>query len=463
MKLNYFNFKQFQDKVLMTNDLGSHLFVSEDQFKTIVTGKVDSASELGQKLLSKHMAYDDTKLEYSAFLKHDLRRIKNHLNTATSLHIFVVTTACNMSCIYCQANNGEKCSSLFMTKEIAEKAVDIALQSPTHYLSFEFQGGEPLLNFDVIKHIVTYTEQKKGDHEISYNVVTNLTLLTDEILDFLCEHHFGISTSIDGPELVHNSNRPFPNGNGTFSKVVDSVQRIRNRGLRVGAIQTTTRAALQYPREIARAYRDLGFESIFIRPLTPLGKATVNWDQIGYTPDEFLEFYSAALDELIQINKTERFLKEDHAAIFLSRIGGKSINYMELRSPCGAGIGQLAYYSDGYVFTCDEGRMLYEMGDRAFCLGNVFESSYNDIINNGVCKTVCASSILETIPSCCDCVYQPYCGTCPVVNYAKSKDVIEKEPRGYRCKIYSGMLDYLFSLMLAQEKDTINILSMWSN
>ncbi len=463
MRLNYFNFKAFEDKILLTNDFGSHAFVSADEFKNVIKKDIDLDSDLGRQLLEKNMIYDDTKLEYSSFLKHDMRRIKSHVNIATSLHIFVVTTACNMSCIYCQANNGEHCSSLYMSKEMAEKAVDISLQSPARFLSFEFQGGEPLLNFDIIKHIVLYAEAHKGNHEIAYNVVTNLTLITDEILEFLNEYNFGISTSIDGPEFIHNGNRPFRDGKGTYDKVLQSIKRIREKGLRVGAIQTTTRAALQYPKEIVREYSDLGFDSMFLRPLTPLGKATVNWDEIGYTPEEFISFYTKALEELIIINKNERFLKEDHASILLSRIEGKFVNYMELRSPCGASIGQLAYYADGDIFTCDEGRMLHEMGDHTFRLGNVFTSNYSDIINNGVCKTVCASSILETIPTCCDCVYQPYCGTCPVVNYAKSQDIMEKEPRGYRCKIYSGMLDYLFKQILEDNKDTLDILKSWSN
>lgn len=463
MRLNYFNFKEFEGKFLLTNDLGCHLFVSRNDFKKLIQKDIDLDSQIGKQLLEKNIIYNDTNLEYSSFLKHDMRRVKGHVTMATSLHIFVVTTACNMRCVYCQANNGITCPSLYMTRDIAEKAVDIALQSPAHYLSFEFQGGEPLLNFEIIKYIVEYAEERKGQHDIKYNVVSNLTLITDEILEFLIEHNFGISTSIDGPELVHNSNRPFCDGSGTFNKVVDSIKRIREKGLHVGAIQTTTRASLAYPREIVRTYKELGFESIFLRPLTPLGKATLNWGKIGYTSEEFLSFYTQALDELIQINQTERFLKEDHAAILLSRIDGNFVNYMELRSPCGASIGQLAYYADGDIFTCDEGRMLHEMGDHTFRLGNVFENTYTDIINNGVCKTVCASSILETIPSCCDCVYQPYCGTCPVVNYAKSQDIIEKGPRGYRCKIYSGMLDYLFKLMLNGNANVIDILKTWSN
>ena len=408
------------------------------------------------------MIFDGSELEYSLAGKYALRTIKGHVNTATSLHIFVVTTKCNMSCVYCQANNGRECPHLMMDREMAQKAVDIALQSPEQYLSFEFQGGEPLINFEMIKFIVEYAQSHKENHEISYTIVTNLTLLNDEMLDFFVQHNFAISTSIDGNELVHNYNRPFANGEGTFQKVMESVRKIRKAGLHVGAIETTTKYSLAFPKEIIRAYVELGFDSIFIRPLTPLGKAAKSWDEIGYSWQEFIDFYAQAFEELIEINKNGRFIKEDHASILLKRIRGDFMNYMELRSPCGAGVGQLAYYADGNIFTCDEGRMLHEMGDSSFQLGNVYENTYTELIKNGVCRTVCASSVLESIPSCCDCVYQSYCGTCPVVNYALYKDVIEKEPRGYKCRIYSGILDYLFLKFYENDPETIGILNTWS-
>ena len=463
MKLNYFNFKQFGDSVLMTNDFGKYVFVSREDFQKVLSLNVDRESELYNVLNEKKMIYDESDLEYSSENKYALREIKGHVNVATSLHIFVVTTVCNMSCVYCQANNGIECSHLVMNMEMAEKAVDIALQSPEQSLCFEFQGGEPLVNFDIIKHIVEYAEIHKESHEIAYTVVTNLTLLQDEMLDFFAQHCFGISTSMDGNELVHNNNRPYADGNGTYKKVTDSIERVRKAGLQIGAIETTTRFSLKYPREIVHAYIDMGFESIFIRPLTPLGKAAKSWGKIGYTSEEFIGFYRQALDELIEINKKVRFIKEDHAAILLRRIRGDFRNYMELRSPCGAGVGQLAYYADGNIFTCDEGRMLHEMGQSTFQLGNVYDSTYTDLINNSVCKTVCASSVLETIPTCCDCVYQPYCGTCPVVNYALDGDVIEKQPRGYKCRVYSGILDYLFSKLFENEDETMQILNTWSD
>lgn len=463
MKLNYFNFKKFKDKILLTNDFGRYVFVNKDDFQHILALQIEENTDLYRTLVDGKMIYDELDLEYSSMNKYLLREIKGHVNTATSLHIFVVTTRCNMGCIYCQANNGSEIPHLVMDKDMAERAVDIALQSPEQSLCFEFQGGEPLLNFEVIKHIVEYAEQHKQDHIISYTVVTNLTLLSNDILDFLACHNFGVSTSIDGNELVHNNNRPYIDGRGTFTKVRDSIRRIREAGLHVGAIETTTKYSLDYPKEIVNAYVDMGFDSIFIRPLTPLGKAAKYWNNIGYTSEEFIEFYSRSLDEILSINKKGRFIKEDYASILLRRIRGDFMNYMELRSPCGAGVGQLAYYADGNIFTCDEGRMLHEMGQSAFMLGNVYESTYNDLISNGICKTVCASSVLESLPTCCDCVYQPYCGTCPVVNYALEGDVIEKQPRGYKCSVYSGILDYLFSQFYEADEETIKILNSWSD
>lgn len=462
MKLNYFNFKDVHGEVLLTNDMGKHIFLDPADFKLFVSGRLDEFSVVGQSLIRAGMAYSESDLSFSENNKWELLNAKRHIVTATSLHIFVVTTACNLNCVYCQANNGASTPNCYMNKETAERAVDIALQSPEQCLSFEFQGGEPLLNFSVIKHIIEYTQERKQNKRIDYSVVTNLTLLTDEILDYFRTYRVSISTSVDGNEMIHNMNRPYRNGNGTFSIVKEKIGKIKKAGMRVGAIETTTRCSLPYAKELVETYMDLGFDSIFIRHLTRLGKAAKKWDRIGYEAEEFLDFYRRAIDEMMCLNKQGKYISEQHASILLKRINRVGVNYMELRSPCGGGIGQLAYYADGRVFTCDEGRMLAEMGSDVFLLGNVFNDTYQSLVSGKTCRTVCASSTLETIPSCCDCVYQPYCGVCPVVNYALTEDIIEKSPRSFRCKVYSGILDYLFSMLKENNPDTIEILNRWS-
>lgn len=113
---------------------------------------------------------------------------------------------------------------------------------------------------------------------------------------------------------------------------------------------------------------------------------------------------------------------------------------MELRSPCGGAIGQLAYYYDGNIYTCDECRMLAEMGNDSFKVGNVYENTYNDLVTSDSAKTVCVSSCLECLTKCHSCVYMPYCGTCPVINLAQENNIFSRTNENYRCKIYKGMI-----------------------
>lgn len=463
LRLNFFNFKKFGDKVLITNDLGRYSFLTNSEFRDLISHKLDRQSNAFKELEDKGFLFDGNNLEYTQKYRWDLLNTKGYLGSATSLHIFVVTTACNVRCVYCQANNGSSTPNCFMDVETAERAVDIALQSPERYLNFEFQGGEPLLNFDIIRHIVEYTEANNVSHDIDYSVVSNLTLLKDEMIEFFKEHHFSISTSVDGDKSVHDKNRPFANKEGTFDIVREKIKKLKMDNLDVGAIETTTRDTLNHPDELIDTYRDLSLRTVFIRPLTQLGKAAVSWGTIGYTSADFLEFYKKTVNKLIDINKRGYFIQEQHASIFLRKIRGDRINYMELRSPCGGGIGQLAYFADGRIFTCDEGRMLAEMGYDSFLLGNVYNDNYKSLISNSSCKAVCASSLLETIPSCCDCVYQPYCGTCPVVSYSNTGDILEKEPRSFRCEVYKGILDYLFGLLKEGNKETLAVLDSWSN
>jgi radical SAM protein with 4Fe4S-binding SPASM domain len=242
--------------------------------------------------------------------------------------------------------------------------------------------------------------------------------------------------------------------------LINAINKLNDKNVQCGAIQTTTKLSLDRPKELVEEYIKLGFNNIFLRPLTPLGYALNKWESIGYTTEQFLSFYKTCLEYIIEKNKSGYRIKEGHASIFLSKIlRGHGVNYMELRSPCGAGIGQMAYYYDGNIYTCDEARMLKEMGDNAFCLGNVFTDDYNSLMDSKVCSVACKYTILEALPQCSDCAYMPYCGTCPVINYASEKDVISRSVSSYRCNIYKGMLDIIFEILMDSEKR--EVLEQW--
>lgn len=459
--INYFNFKPMGGQFLLTNDLGSYFFLSTDQFRELFTTKTVSDECLRAALESEGFIFDGSLECFTERFMPLLRNSKNYVFEATQLHVFVVTTACNLQCVYCQAQNGHEVPHAMMDEDTARKAVDIALQSPSKYLSFEFQGGEPLLDFTIIKFIVEYSEANKTEKIISYSVVTNLSLISEEIADYLEEHHITVSTSLDGHQAIHEKNRPARTNFSAHSKAEAGIRFLQERNFHPGAILTTTRSSLAYAKEIVDEYVRLGLNSITLRPLTPLGCASTRWSEIGYSPEEFLVFYSESLDYIIALNRRGIPISEGMARIYLTKIlDGVAVNYMELRSPCGASVGQIAYYCDGRVFTCDEGRMLAEMGNDAFLLGTV-DDDYDHLMDSGVCKTVCSASILEGLPSCSDCVYQPFCGVCPAVNYALYGDLIENTPNGYRCKISKGLLDKLFGLLQNADDALIQIFRSW--
>jgi len=448
----YFNFKRLSDAYLITNDTGMHLFLSPEEFKTYTSGKVVDGSYL-YNLLEKNyfiIADDDSSINEAAS---QVRKMKGYLFEGTKLHIFVMTNACNQNCFYCQASGKyHPDQRRYMNEEIAKKAVDVALSSPAKHLIFEFQGGEPLLNFETIEYIVHYAneEAKRRDKSLQYNLVSNLTLLTDKMLDFLVCNNIGICTSLDGPEELHNANRPLKGGNSyeTLGKWIRKINILYEKSGydgRVQALQTTTRKSLSHAREIVDEYIQLGIERVFIRPLTPVGYALKNWKHIGYTPEEFLTFYKECFGYIEKQRLHGIRIVEGYAKIFQNRIfGDKNVNFMELRSPCGGAIGQLAYNYDGDIFTCDEGRMIAQTGNKSFKLGDVFNNDYVSLIDNPVARSVCIASCLESIPGCSDCVYSPYCGSCPVVNLVLQNSIFGAMPSNYKCKIYKGILDTIF-------------------
>lgn len=455
-----FNFIKFNhDTYLITNYAGRFAFLNDQEFQAFCNDKPLEESEM---LLKEGLFYSDT--DWEEFVQNysgAIRGYRNYLFSGTGLHIFVLTTKCNLSCVYCQASTNQKVC--MMTKEIAEKCVDLALQSPSKFLSFEFQGGEPLENEDILRHIVMYTNKQNQDHTIEFNLVSNLINLSDELIKFIQEHGIKVSTSLDGNSNLQNTNRPFGAQDSYAEWKKNYTKLVQVLGQNIGAIQTTTRASLNQHREIVDEYLANGMNRLFLRPLTPLGYAKSRWEKIGYSAEDFLEFYENTLDYILQKNKEGFTISEGHAVIFLDKIlNHRAGNYTELRSPCGAGLGQLAYNHDGKIYTCDEGRMLAEMGDDSFLLGTI-NTPYIELLNCNVCKAVATASLLESLPQCSDCVYAPFCGTCPVLTYAETNSLFSSQPNSYKCKIYKGILDIIFEKLYINDETEMQIFHKWCN
>jgi uncharacterized protein len=300
--------------------------------------------------------------------------------------------------------------------------------------------------------------------------VTNMSLMDEGKMRFLLDHNVLMCTSIDGPKSLHDANRRLP-GASSHSKALEWIGRIHDEYRRMGrdldlwhvdALLTTSRASLTKPREIVDTYVSLGIKTIHIRPLNPMGFASTGWKQQGYSAEEFMDFYREALGRIIELNKKGVEIIERGAALFLARIlSDDDPGYVDLRSPCGAGVGQIAYAHDGSIFTCDEGRMVARMGDDMFRIGEAGKTTYEDLLKNETVRSIAIASLLEALPGCKDCAYLPYCGVCPVYNYVIQGNIFGQSRTSDRCKINRLTLDHLFTLLDKDAEAVKKIFSRW--
>lgn len=460
-----FRFTRFGDgRVLLVNEVGEFCFLSEAEFDAFNRRELDPGSDAYLDLKGKHFLFDSDALTPFDLLATKYRTKKSFLSGFTGLHIFVVSLRCEHSCGYCQVSRVSADRDRYdMTPETARRALELVFRSPSPAVKIEFQGGEPLLNFDVIQQIICEAEErrKSSGKDIQFVVTTNLALVTDEMLDFYRTHNVVISTSLDGPEALHNANRPRPGGD-SYARTIAGITRARAAlgHDSVAALMTTTRRSLDYPEAIVDEYVTRGFTSIFMRPLSPYGFAKKGMHRIGYTAEEYLAFYVRVLDRILEVNRAGRYLIETYAQLLLARmLTPFPTGYVDLQSPAGAGIGVAVYNYDGDVYASDEARMLAEMGDTSFRLGNVARNSYEEIFGGETLRVIVENSVIEAWPGCADCAFQPWCGADAVFNYATQGSVVGHRPTSD----FHRKHDFLFRHLLTRyEADEMTRKIFWS-
>ncbi len=481
--LGSFRYKKLGNKYLLTNEWGDWVFLSAVNFQRFLYGEIGKDSALYKELEEKNFVKNGL-VSHSEGAKrpknlgdsspsaqndnrgmaqnNSLLRLHQKCGDMTSslwqgpsLHIMVLTLRCNHRCIYCQAipeNVAQK--EYDMSLYVAKKTVDFIFRSPSPAITIEFQGGEPLLNWPILKHTVLYANalNKTKNKNLKISLVSNLAAMDDAKLNFLLKNRVNICTSFDGPEKVHNKNRVYLGGN-SYKTVVEKIKKINaalkkmdaKKRIDFHALMTTTKFSLPFYKEIIDEYVKLGFNGIFLRPLSYLGLSYEAKKRIGYNAEEFIKFYKKSLDYILKLNKKGKFFSERNATMIFKKIlEGKDANYAELRSPCGAVSGQIAYNYDGKIFTCDEGRMAYRMGHNDFYLGDIQDNDYRGVVDNPTLKTLILGSCLDNIADCDACVYKPYCGTCPILNYINYKTLFPVMSRTDKCKINKAIFNYLF-------------------
>ncbi|MFC1723904.1 His-Xaa-Ser system radical SAM maturase HxsB [Nanoarchaeota archaeon] len=448
---NMYRIKKFKEGFLIVAEQGGWVYLKRKDFRRFIKGDLDDnlfgMLEKAGIILTEKNTDEIVKAEYNR---------RRFMRSPPGLHIILPTVRCNHQCVYC--HSAAKTHGDFdMDKETARKIVDFIMDVPGKKKKIEYQGGDATINFDIVKEIFEYASAKGSEtgQEMGFSLVTNTTLLDEKMIEWIARNKISLATSIDGPKDLHDKNRPYVGGKGTYEDVIKKMKLCHEKGVRAGALMVTTRYSLSRAKDIVDEYVKLGMDSIQLKFLNKIGDADDKWKEIGYSAEEYIEFWKEAMEYLIEVNKKGTKIVERLTGFIVKKIlTYDEPGFLDFRNPCGIALGQIAYNYNGDIYSCDEGR-----GFDIFKLGNVKEMDWVTYIGNPQVRNLVEMSVLET--SYCDtCVYKPYCGQCPVLNYAETGNLIPKVAKSTRCKIFKAMFDWVFKKMLT-DAEAREVLSSW--
>lgn len=463
-----FRFERRGKKVLLVNDVGEYYFADISDFNDFIHHKLCVRSTEFMDLKSRGMLCDDHLPQTIDLMATKYRTKKKFLYDFTSLHMFVVTLRCNQQCSYCHASSVDEMEGncFDMDQKTARKCVEIAFKSPSKFIKIELQGGEPLLNFDTVKEIIEYAEElnELAQKEIEFVICTNLLCLNEHHLEYFKSKNVFISTSLDGPQDIHDACRKVRCGGSSYEGTIPKLNwAMKELGQdKISALMTVTPFNIEMLNKVVDEYLQQGLEAIFLRMINPFGYAHKNWSDLGYNVDTFLKGYKNALDYIIQVNLNGTYFPELLATLLLARILTPfSTGFVDLQSPAGVGISGVIYDVNGDVYVSDEARMLARVGDKKFRIGNVYNNSWNDIFNGLHLRKIIEASCIEALPGCAWCVFQPYCGGDPVRNYAIGGDMIGKRPGNDFCRKHRALFNLLFDYLELENDDLDDVFWSW--
>lgn len=455
-----FRFHRINDsREVLVNEVGDFIIVNNGTAKKIILGKLDKEidTNLYLDLLSNFFISEDRVPNLLEVISTRYSTKKSFLDYFTALHIFVISLRCEHTCHYCQVSRVTENKDAFdMSVEHIDAGIDLMLSSPNPSLTMEFQGGEALLAFDKIKYAIDKTKRlasAKGK-SVTYVICTNLAPLTDDILLYCKENNVLISTSLDGPDFIHNANRHKPKSN-SYQISIDGIRKCKEvlGEDSVSALLTTSKLSLDFPNEIVDEYFNHGFRSIFLRSISPYGFATKNDLKNKYHNSSFIKFYKTALDRIIQYNLNGEFYREDYASILLKKmLTPFPVGYVDLQSPSGMVNSVIVFNYNGKVYATDESRMLAEMNDDTFLLGQLGVNTYKEIYYSDKVFGFSDASLNESLAGCSECAFQGYCGADPVFHHATQNDIYGYRPTSSFCEKNMELIRYLFELMDNDER-----------
>ena len=306
---------------------------------------------------------------------------------------------CNLACQYCFAGKGEyNGDRSLMSLEVGKKALDFLVENSgsRRNLEVDFFGGEPLMNWDVVKEIVAYGRslEEQYDKKFRFTLTTNGMLLNDEVIEFANREISNVVLSVDGRKEIHDFMRPTPGGQGSYDIIMPKFKKLADsRNQQNYYVRGTyTHNNLDFSKDVL-SLADMGFEQISVEPVVSLPEEpyAIKEEDIPL----LLEQYDILAKEMIKREKEGKGFTFFHFMIDLTQ--GPCV--AKRLSGCGSGTEYLAVTPWGDLYPCHQ-----FVGIDEFLLGNVFEG----IKRTDICDEFKLCNVYAK-PKCRDCFARFYC------------------------------------------------------
>ncbi len=327
-----------------------------------------------------------------------------------------VTSKCNLKCKYCYEGN-EK-SNINMTVDTANKTIEFIANRVKNLdverpVNIVFHGGEPLLNFELIKHMLKCITEKI-DREIIFSMTTNGTIMTDEITEYITDHINNISISIDGTRNAHDLNRTFYDGSGSYGIVIHNAKKLLLRDIDVRARMTFNSQNVDELYEGVKFLVEMGFK--YIVPVADF------YDKRWSEKD--IETFKK---QVIKIRNLKELNQEQHISLAEIELFNRK------KGDCFGGISNFTVAADGNIYPCT-----FSAGISNFIIGNVYEDK---LLENKVDEFI---RIYQEENECClGCTRYEYCEgvRCKIFNKLITGDY--RTPPGIICAMENVLVDIM--------------------
>lgn len=431
-------------------DSGAIHMVEEIVFDVLDHYPAQSAVDTVKKLMDRYeekqireaIAEIDELIENELLYSKQLFSVAPDFKRTVKALCLNVAHDCNMRCKYCFASQGEyEGARHLMPLAVGKAAFDFLVRESEgrRNLEVDFFGGEPLMNFGVVKDLVAYGREieKKHNKHFRFTITTNGLLLDDEKIDFINEHMDNVVMSLDGRKDINDKMRPLPGGGGTHDLIIPKFKRlIEKRGEKMYYLRGTFTADNADFFEDVRHMSGLGFQNISVEPVVtePSMPYALREDQL----DEIYKQYEALAEDLSENGQYNFFhfnVNFDQGPCMIKRISG-----------CGAGLDYLAVTPAGDLYPCHQ-----FVGNEDFKLGDVFHGISPEKVDQ-VAQFGRASALDKE--DCKSCWAKYYCsGGCHANAYNMNSDIMVPYRMG--CKMEKKRIEcgiYLYGKKKLQEE-----------